>query len=59
MIIFGIIMILSIGLFNIGEITILKCHLKNFLYSLGITFIYIPLFYKLIIYFSEENIFLK
>eukprot|EP00833_Pecoramyces_ruminatium_P004524 jgi/Orpsp1_1/1178556/evm.model.c7180000065824.2 len=55
MIILGIVMILSKGFTKFGIVTSFKCHLNNILFSLGYTFITIPILKKLIILFPDKN----
>jgi len=57
--IIGIICILSIGFTKFGTVTNFKCHLNNVLFSMGYSFVYIPIICKLLIYFPEENKFSK
>ncbi|ORX72574.1 hypothetical protein BCR32DRAFT_101103 [Anaeromyces robustus] len=51
----GIIIILMSGYTNYGTITNFKCQIKHVLFSVGNTFIYAPMLYRLIIFFPEEN----
>jgi len=51
----GNLMISSVILTKFEDITIFKCHLQTLLFSLGYTFIYVPILIKLIIYLHEEN----
>ncbi|KAG4090153.1 periplasmic binding protein-like II [Neocallimastix lanati (nom. inval.)] len=51
----GFIMILFIGYLDMGNVTEKTCQMKQLLFYLCITFILIPIFYKLIIKFPEEN----
>jgi len=55
--VFGSIAILLIIRTYIGEVTVEKCHLGILLLSLGFSFIYIPILYKLIVNFPESNFF--
>jgi len=50
----GIIMILSTGFTKLGKVKAYKCHLNILLLSLGFTFIYAPILYKLIITFPDD-----
>ncbi|ORX50296.1 hypothetical protein BCR36DRAFT_219190, partial [Piromyces finnis] len=51
----GTIIIIFTSYSEVGEITVWKCHSKLILLSIGFTFNLIPLLYKLIINFPEEN----
>jgi len=51
----GSILILWIPLFNYGQITTLKCHLKPFLSSIGYTFSLCPVTHKLISQFPKNT----
>jgi len=51
----GNLMISSVILTKFEDITILKCHLQTLLFSLGYTFIYVPILIKLMIYLHKEN----
>lgn len=53
----GSVMTLSITYTYIGEMTTKKCHLEFLLLSLGFTFSYGPILYKLIVNFPEKNSF--
>jgi len=53
--IFGIIIILTVCFVEIGKITVIKCFLKELLISIGFTFNTIPILYKLIIDYPNEN----
>jgi len=54
-IIVGILIILSAGFTKFGTPTMFKCHLYIFMLSVGFTLIYVPLLYKLIITFPDDN----
>jgi len=51
----GLIMILCINFTEYGEITVIKCHLRIFLLSIGFSLNMIPVLYKLIISFPDDN----
>jgi len=51
----GIISILSMVFTKIGELSSIKCHMNNILFSMGYTFIHVPILCKLLIHFPEEN----
>jgi len=53
--VFGNILILCSGFLELGKITEVKCLVKWSIYSLGFTFNLIPVLYKLIENFPEEN----
>ncbi|OUM57165.1 hypothetical protein PIROE2DRAFT_17925 [Piromyces sp. E2] len=53
--IFGIEMILTTSFTKVGPITVVKCHLNCLLLTLSYSFIYVPLLYKLIITFPDNN----
>ncbi|OUM63614.1 hypothetical protein PIROE2DRAFT_9759, partial [Piromyces sp. E2] len=55
MVITGIIMIASTSFINYGEMSDFKCTFKNNLFSLGYSFITIPILCQLIINFPETN----
>ncbi|ORX42201.1 periplasmic binding protein-like II [Piromyces finnis] len=55
LIIFGITTTLCSSITLIGEITEIKCQMKIFLLSIGLTMTIIPLQYKLIVNFPEKN----
>jgi len=52
--IFGIIIVLSSSLLNIGEVTVNKCHLKSSLLEIGITVYLSIILYQLIINLPSE-----
>ena len=53
--IFGLLLILCSGFLEYGDLSFIKCHLKWALTSLGITLNLIPILFKLIINFPEQN----
>lgn len=55
LIVIGISLILSSGYTKLGMVSNFKCQLNYALFSLGYSFIYIPILCKLIILFPEEN----
>jgi len=55
LIVFGLIIILFVSPTFLGEVKPLKCHLEIFLLSIGFTLTFIPIVYKLLINFPEEN----
>ncbi|ORX77389.1 periplasmic binding protein-like II [Anaeromyces robustus] len=52
---FGFIIIIFSEILNFGELTIEKCNLNTILFSLGFTFIYIPILQKLISHIPLNN----
>jgi len=58
-IVIGVVCILSAGFTKIGMVTSFKCHLSTTLFSVGYSFIYVPILCKLLIHFPEENKFSK
>jgi len=55
MIMTGIFMIIASGFTNYGELSDLKCQLKNSFFSLGYAFINIPILCQLVVNFPERN----
>jgi len=54
-IILGLLCHISSSYTDYGEVLSYKYHIKIFLYCIGFTFIFIPILYKLIINFPDEN----
>jgi len=53
--IFGYILMISVFFVEIGEVTCMKCHIKVLILSFSFTLFLIPILYKLIVCFPEEN----
>jgi len=51
----GVLIIIFTSYTEIGEISVLKCHSKLLMLSLGFTFNLIPVLYKLVVNFPDEN----
>jgi len=54
-VILGIVVLLCYNYLGFGPVTVVKCHLQLLSISLGLTLIFIPVLYKLICNFPEEN----
>ena len=57
--IIGFLILISSETVQFGELTEAKCNLRNVLFILGFSFIYIPIFHRLIINFPFSNKFTK
>jgi len=57
--IIGFLILISSETVQFGELTEAKCNLRNVLFTLGFSFIYIPIFHRLIINFPFSNKFTK
>jgi len=55
LVIFGILCISSVAFTKLGDVTSIKCHMNNILFSIGYVFIYTPILFRLLIAFPEEN----
>ena len=55
LIILGILCISSVAFTKLGEVTSIKCHMSNVLFSVGYVFIYTPILFRLLIAYPEEN----